>query len=179
MPSIWVDTPRVSSTTWDTGGDEHESQAKYDPFEESRMRLEEHAALSRTLRTPRAAGIAGVQFAVLLTAALVLVRLAAPADPADAFFLGEPAKRRLAILARSLVPFAGIAFLWFIGDVRDRIGEREDRFFATVFLGSGLLFVSMLFVASAATAAFVADAGVQPGAPQPVSGFGRRIGAVV
>ena len=44
-----------------------------------------------------------------------------------------------------LVPFAGIAFLWFIGVVRDRIGEREDKFFATVFFGSGLLFVAMLF----------------------------------
>jgi hypothetical protein len=30
------------------------------------------------------------------------------------------------------VPFAGIAFLWFIGVLRDRLGEFEDRFFATV-----------------------------------------------
>ena len=52
----------------------------------------------------------------------------------------------------NLIPFAGIAFLWFIGVLRDRIGEREDRFFATVFLGSGLLFVAMLFVAAAIAA---------------------------
>jgi hypothetical protein len=32
-------------------------------------------------------------------------------------------------VALNLVPFAGIAFLWFIGVIRDRIGEREDRFF--------------------------------------------------
>ena len=44
------------------------------------------------------------------------------------------------------MPFAGIAFLWFIGVIRDRIGQHEDRFFATVLLGSGLLFVAMLFV---------------------------------
>jgi len=143
-------------------------------------RIEDDAALSRSLRTPRAAGIAGVLFAVLLTTALVLVRLAAPADPADvAPFVAEPAKRRLVVLALNLVPFAGIAFLWFIGVVRDRIGQREDRFFATVFLGSGLLFVAMLFVASAVTAGFLADAALRPGAPQQVSGFGRRIGAVV
>src|SRR5215510_4657193 len=143
-------------------------------------RIEDDAALSRSLRTPRAAGIAGVLFAVLLTTALVLVRLAAPADPADvAPFVSEPAKRRLVVLALNLVPFAGIAFLWFIGVVRDRIGQREDRFFATVFLGSGLLFVAMLFVASAVTAGFLADAALRPGAPQQVSGFGRRIGAVV
>ena len=52
-----------------------------------------------------------------------------------------------------LVPFAGIAFLWFIAAVRSHLGEREDRFFATVFLGSGLLFVGMLFAASACAGA--------------------------
>ena len=55
------------------------------------------------------------------------------------------------LVAVNLVPFAGIAFLWFIGVIRDRLGQREDRFFATVFLGSGLLFVAMLFAASAVT----------------------------
>ena len=56
----------------------------------------------------------------------------------------------------NLIPFAGIAFLWFIGVLRDRIGEREDRFFATVFLGSGLLFVAMLFVAAAIAGGLIA-----------------------
>jgi hypothetical protein len=60
-------------------------------------------------------------------------------------------------IALNLVPFAGIAFLWFIGVLRDRIGEREDRFFATVFLGSGLLFVAMIFVASGIGGALIAD----------------------
>ena len=40
-------------------------------------------------------------------------------------------------------------FLWFIAVIRDQIGEREDRFFATVFFGSGLLFVAILFAAVA------------------------------
>ena len=48
-----------------------------------------------------------------------------------------------------VIPFAGIAFLWFIGVLRDRLGELEDRFFATVFLGSGLLFLAMLFASAA------------------------------
>jgi hypothetical protein len=61
----------------------------------------------------------------------------------------DDGQRRLATIGLNLVPFAGIAFLWFIGVVRDRIGAREDRFFATVFLGSGLLFVAMLFCAAA------------------------------
>ena len=52
-----------------------------------------------------------------------------------------------------LAPFAGIAFLWFMAVVRDQIGEREDRFFATVFLGAGLTFVAIYFAAMAVASA--------------------------
>ena len=55
-----------------------------------------------------------------------------------------------------LAPFSGIAFLWFIAVVRNLIGDREDRFFSTVFLGSGLLFVAMLFVAAGMGGALLA-----------------------
>ena len=79
--------------------------------------------------------MAGVLFALLLTTALVLVRTATPGGPGDGSWLADPGRRRQVILALNLVPLSGIAFLWFIGVVRDRIGEREDRFFATVFLG--------------------------------------------
>src|SRR5262249_16757541 len=85
----------------------------------------------------------------------------------------------MTVLALELVPFEGIAFLWFVGVVRDRIGQREDRFFATVFLGSGLLFVALLFVASAVTAAFLGELAARTGSPKDVSGFGRRVGTVV
>ena len=68
-------------------------------------------------------------------------------------------------IALNLIPFAGIAFLWFIGVIRDRIGEREDRFFATVFLGSGLLFVAMLFVAAAVSGGLIAAAARPSGPP--------------
>ena len=54
------------------------------------------------------------------------------------------------------MPFAGIAFLWFIGVVRDQLGELEDRFFASVFLGSGLLFLAMVFVSMAVAGALLA-----------------------
>jgi hypothetical protein len=100
------------------------------------------------LTTPKAAAVAGVLFSVLLIIALVLIRLSIPADPRDVS--DALAQHRGEVtLALNLVPFAGIAFLWFIGVVRDRLGEHEDRFFATVFLGSGLLFLAMLFVSAA------------------------------
>ena len=136
--------------------------------------------MSRSLRTPRAAAIAGVLFALLLTTTLVLIRLATPSDAGEVgAWLNDPSRKRMIVLALNLVPFAGIAFLWFIGVVRDRIGQREDRFFATVFLGSGLLFVALLFVASAVTAAFLGELVARTGSPNVVSGFGRRVGAVV
>ncbi len=102
------------------------------------------------LTTPRAAAVAGIIFSVLLGLALVLIRVSTPADTAQSLgWLRDPSKRSAVWLAVNIVPFAGIAFLWFIGVIRDRIGAHEDRFFATVLLGSGLLFVAMLFVACA------------------------------
>jgi len=115
-------------------------------------------------RTPRAAGVAGLLFAVLLGTAVVLVGLSVPADASDAErWLSDSTSRDSVRLALDLVPFAGIAFLWFVGVIRDRIGRREDRLFATVFLGSGLLFVSMLFVAAAVAGGLVADPQFQTG----------------
>ena len=62
----------------------------------------------------------------------------------------------------NLVPFAGIAFLWFIGVLRDRLGQLEDRFFATVFFGSGLLFLGTLFIASAMVGGILVAFAAQP-----------------
>ena len=118
------------------------------------------------LRTPRAAAVAGIIFSVLLISALVLLKISVPAHPAAAGAWLTDSRRRAAVaIALGLVPFAGIAFLWFIGVLRDRIGEREDRFFATVFLGSGLLFVGMLFVAAAVAGGLIAAASRQAGPP--------------
>ena len=111
------------------------------------------------LRTPRAASVAGILFSVLLITALVLLRVSVPADPRVAGeWLSDSTRRTAVVVALNLVPFAGIAFLWFVGVLRDRIGQREDRFFATVFLGSGLLFVAMLFVAAAVGGGLIAVA---------------------
>ena len=122
--------------------------------------MAESRAVGQAIRTPRSAALAGIAFSVIFGFALVLVRTAVPADPGDAGrWLSDSSRRDSVLLALGLVPFAGIAFLWFIGVLRDRVGEAEDRFFATVFLGSGLLFVGMLFVASAVAAGLVASAG--------------------
>jgi hypothetical protein len=99
---------------------------------------------------PRAVALSGVVFSALYIASLVLIRLAVPADPTEpGAWLTDPDYRNWSRIALNLVPFAGIAFLWFIAVLRNRIGLLEDPFFGTVFLGSGLLFVAMLFAAAA------------------------------
>jgi hypothetical protein len=100
------------------------------------------------LKTPRAASVAGLLFSVLLLAAFGLLRISVPADPQEPGAWLHSSARPVA-LAINLIPFAGIAFLWFIGVLRNRLGQTEDRFFATVFFGSGLLFLAMLFLTSA------------------------------
>ena len=107
-----------------------------------------------TLRTPKAAAVAGILFSVLLAIAFVLLRISVPADPLEPGAWLRTSSGTV-VVALNIIPFAGIAFLWFIGVLRDRLGQREDRFFATVFFGSGLLFLAMLFVASAMVGALI------------------------
>jgi len=105
--------------------------------------------------------VAGILFSLLLLASLVLIRISVPNDPNE---VGDwlPENSRSVNLALNLLPFAGIAFLWFIGMVRDRLGNNEDRFFATVFLGSGLLFLAMLFASAAIAGGIISLYGVTP-----------------
>jgi len=113
------------------------------------------------LKTPKAAAIAGMVFSVLVIAVFWLLRTSIPADPQEPGSWLNSNSRSVA-LALNLMPFAGIAFLWFIGVLRDRLGQQEDRFFATVFLGSGLLFLSMLFTAAAIIGAILFAFAMQP-----------------
>jgi hypothetical protein len=107
------------------------------------------------LRAIRAAGIAGLAFASTLTASLVLLRLE-PIALGDVAETGSSVQvSDTTLIALYLIPFAGIAFTWFLAALRRRVGRAEDQFFATVFLATGLLFVAMLFAAGAAASAAV------------------------
>ena len=103
------------------------------------------------IRRPESAAVAGLVFAAILGAALALLHGAAPANAEEAdSWVSDDARRSAIDLALTLVPFAGIAFLWFIAVIRTHLGARDDRFFETVFLGSGLIFVAALFTGAAA-----------------------------
>jgi len=113
------------------------------------------------LRTPKAAAIAGMLFSLLTITVFWLLWNSVPADPQEAG-LWLTTNSNTVALGLNLVPLAGIAFLWFIGVLRDRLGEREDRFFATVFFGSGILFLGMLFSAAALVGAILIAYSTQP-----------------
>jgi len=120
--------------------------------------------------------VAGVLFALLFGATLILIRVKMPEGVGDSAEWLDSQKDGIST-ATKLMPFAGITFLWFIGVVRDNLGRYEDRFFASVLLGSGLLFLAMMFVATAVAAALVAtNAGItDPAAHVEVIAFGKMI----
>jgi hypothetical protein len=130
------------------------------------------------LRTPRAAAVAGILFALLFTATIVLIRLGLPDSQSGANIAGWMDRAAKSVsFALTLVPFAGIAFLWFMGVVRNRIGAMEDQFFSTVFFGSGLLFLAMIFSSAAVAGGALATYALEPDkvTSSGVLTFGRSI----
>jgi hypothetical protein len=109
---------------------------------------QERVITHKGLKTPKAAAIAGILFSVLLITSQLLIWSSIPAIPTYGAMevIGHS---NTVSLALNMLPFAGVAFLWFIAVVRDRLGGLEDRFFATVFLGSGLLYLAMTFTSGA------------------------------
>ena len=105
---------------------------------------------------------------------------------------GLPSDPQKIALALNILPFAGVAFLWFIGVLRDRLGDLEDKFFASVFLGSGLLFLAMLFASAALAGGLLTTWGAMPGQVvesgvyrfartttlQLINGYGMRMAGV-
>jgi hypothetical protein len=119
------------------------------------------ANVGRRVATPAAGAVAGVAFAVLFSATAIIFRqtMGGDADAAGTWLTRDTDLFRFAL---ALVPFAGIAFLWFIAVARARLGEFEDQFFSTVFMGSGLLFLAMEFVAAGTAGAIAAAAKTDP-----------------
>lgn len=131
----------------------------------------DRAGVVSAVRRPESAAVAGLVFASILGAALILFHGAAPGQMVDAqTWLADESRRNSVNVALSLLPFAGIAFLWFIAVIRTHLGAREDRFFETVFLGSGLVFVASMFIAAAALKALLMlDDSGRPPSPEVVA----------
>ena len=102
--------------------------------------------IRRRLRSPRSAALAGILYSLLTVISMVLLSNLVTDAPADLTSDQLETWSGSASLVLVLVPFAGIAFLWFTGVIRERIGDREDRFFATIYFGSAIALVVMTFI---------------------------------
>ncbi len=128
------------------------------------------------LKAPRAAAIAGILFAILFAASISLIRVSIPAELSGETSWVTSGYRPLQI-ALVLMPFAVIAFLWFLAVIRDQLGEQEDQFFATVLFGSSLLFLAMVCVSMAIAGGIlvVANSAAGEGMNQDAIAFGRAV----
>jgi len=108
------------------------------------------------LDSPRAAGVAGIIFSVLLLTSQGLLWSIGRVQPANISQTRLEAASDVTQIAITLIPFAGIAFLWFTGVIRDQLGEREDKLFSTVFYGSAILFIAMMFLWASTLSAILA-----------------------
>jgi hypothetical protein len=96
------------------------------------------------------AALSGVVFSILLIISLVLVRFSIPSiQTATGGLLTYPSRSHSIETALELVPFAGVAFLWFLGVLRNHLAQFENPLISTVLYGSGLLFIACLFGATA------------------------------
>jgi hypothetical protein len=111
--------------------------------------------LARSVRSIEAAAIAGLVYAVLYSVSLILLTSAPEASVPDAELTGwysDPDNRTLLVVGLALSVASTIAFLWFLAVVRRRVGDREDQFFATVFLGSGILLSGVALIGASVLA---------------------------
>jgi hypothetical protein len=142
----------------------------------------------RRVRSLEAAAVAGVLYAVLAIAGLLLLSQYPSLDQSDeeiTKWFDDSANQSSLILGLNLVAVSSIAFLWFVAVIRRRVGDLEDRFFGTVFLGSGIAYVAIWLVAGAAlagpaVATNVLDSGsVSEASASLAAGFGAGLLLVV
>lgn len=107
--------------------------------------------IPRALRSIEAAAVAGLLHSALSLVATGLL-LSSP-DPRDgdqaiAEWYLKDSNQRTMIVALNLMTVSSIMFVWFVAVIRRRVGERENRFFGTVFFGSALLLTGAWLVAA-------------------------------
>src|ERR1700689_2984848 len=110
---------------------------------------------SQAAKNVKKAAFSGIVFAVLFTAGLILVdqipRLDSPDSTFTAFYLAGSGGG-LVTVGLYLVPFAGIAFLWFTMAFRTLL-DRPAGLTEGLQMASGVAFICMLFAGTAAAGA--------------------------
>ena len=115
----------------------------------------------RNLRSIESAAVAGIVYSGLTVWALSVFSQVPDLGLSDAelteFFTSPDL-----VLGLNLAAISSIAFLWFVAVVRRRIGDREDRFFSTVFIGSATLYLAVWLVGASLLAAPAIALNLQP-----------------
>jgi len=141
------------------------------------------SALRTRLASIEAAAVAGIICAIGWSLSLRGL-LAAPgigaADREITAFYSDSANATAALVWLQVLVFSTIAFLWFVGVVRGRIGDREPKLFGTVFLGASILLAGLLFLGATLLAAPAIQVSLADKAPDPgASSLLRAAAAVV
>ena len=130
----------------------------------------EHHSLRRAAMLTAGVGIAHALLFLLAYWLLSGTPDSRASDTDVASFYTSANQRRLVLAGLYIMPFAGIAFVWFIVALRMWISQtnrREDILLSNIQLVSGILYVALFFASAAtssATAASVefSDARVSP-----------------
>lgn len=112
--------------------------------------------IRRRVASIEAAAIAGLVCAIGWALALRGLLSAPGIGASDAEineYYGDPSNGTAAIVWLQVLVLSTVAFLWFVGVVRGRLGDCEPRLFGTVFLGSSVLLAALLFAGAALLAA--------------------------
>lgn len=148
----------------------------------------ERPQLTDQVRSIGAGAIAGMMFAVLSIVGLSMLSSFPSLGLTDAqltAWFDDGTHQAQLITGLVLTTTSTIMFLWFVAVIRQRLGDSEDKFFATVFLGSSIVFVGILLVGAAALAApaaatTLADASsVSPASASLAGGLGSALLLVV
>lgn len=101
--------------------------------------------------TVEGAALVGILSMLTLVAARLLSRQTpSPSSKVEILeeWYSDSGHQRMMVTALNLTVISAIAFLWFIAVIRRRVGERENRFFGTVFMGSAVLLCASWITAS-------------------------------
>jgi hypothetical protein len=125
-------------------------------------------------RAARLTALAGVVHAVLFLLSFWLVTRTPGANASDAelvAFYSGAADRRPILVGLYLMPFAGIAFLWFSDALRvwnHAYGRRENLLLSNMQLFAGILYVGLFFVTAAAVTVTAASVEISSGPVDPM-----------
>ena len=121
----------------------------------------------------------GIAFSLLYFLSYYLLQQTPGPEATDAAivaFYSAGGQRRVVLIGLYVMPFAGIAYLWFITALRLWIAHSAQRIsplLSNVQLVSGIIFIGLLFTAAAASAATAASMEFAQGVVDPM--FARQL----